>query len=70
VITRPPRGGLLLLLLEIGAGLDCCGLLLLLEIGAGLLGCAGLLKLVGMLSGLGGLFEGLLMLLVKGLGGC
>jgi len=43
--------------------------LLLLEIGAGL-GCAGLLKLVGMLSGLGGLFEGLLMLLVKGLGGC
>jgi len=69
VITRPPRGGLLLLLLEIGAGLDCCGLLLLLEIGAGL-GCAGLLKLDGMLSGLGWLFEGLLMLLVKGLGGC
>jgi len=44
-------------------------LLLLLEIGAGLLDCAGLLKVLGMLSGLW-LFDGLGMLLVKGLAGC
>jgi len=43
--------------------------LLLLEIGAGLLDCAGLLKLLGMLSGLCW-FDGLGMLLVKGLAGC
>jgi len=43
-------------------------LLLLLEIGAGL-DCAGLLKVLGMLSGLW-LFDGLGMLLVKGLAGC
>jgi len=44
-------------------------LLLLLEIGTGLLDCAGLLKVLGMLSGLW-LFDGLGMLLVKGLACC